>query len=60
MAEILLEADHVGLAYHELDGETLAVEDIAMNYKTLLNMLYFFAFHIRHIEFNFHRLSSKF
>ena len=29
MAEILLEADHVGLAYHELDGETLAVEDIS-------------------------------
>ena len=29
MAEILLEANHVGLAYHELDGETLAVEDIS-------------------------------
>ena len=30
MAEILLEADHVGLSYHELDGETPAVEDISI------------------------------
>ena len=31
MAEILLEADHVGLSYHELDGETPAVEDISFS-----------------------------
>lgn len=29
MAETLLEATHVGLSYHELDGETVAVEDIS-------------------------------
>lgn len=33
MAEILLEADNVGLTYHQPDGETLAVDSITFSVK---------------------------